>query len=219
MKKTILASILCAAIVADASAGKAVVIQDPHRDPAAQEFKSAPVQKGAGFSPFQLSLVTPVQLPPQDWDVGGLALNILYGTSCNFKGLAIGGIANRATGRADGLLIAPVANVVDGDSNSFQISLVNFTKFALTGMQLGAVNVAAFDENAGGEAFQLGVLYNFADSISGAQISLINQAGYVKGFQLGLMNFAGDMMGVQIGLINIIGSKDLPFVPIINARF
>ena len=219
MKITILASLVCAAILQDASAGNAVVIQDPHRDPAAQEFLSATVQDGAGFSPFQLSLVTPVQLPPQDWDVGGLAINLLYGTSHNFRGLAIAGLANRTTGRTDGLLIAPVANIVDGDSTSLQISLVNFTEFTFTGLQIGAVNVAAFEINAGAEALQIGVLYNFADSLNGAQIGLINHAGYVKGLQLGLMNFAGDMVGVQIGVINIIDSKDFPFVPILNARF
>ena len=160
-----------------------------------------------------------MQFPPEDWDVGGFALNLLYGTSCNFRGLAIGGIANRMTGRTDGLLIAPIANVVDSDSNSFQLSLVNFSRLTFTGMQVGAVNVAAFDESTGSDAFQVGALYNYADSIHGAQLSLINQADYVKGVQLGLMNFAGDMMGVQIGLINVISSKDLPFMPIFNARF
>jgi len=219
MKKFLLGSLFCLLFGADVFAATAVVIQDPYRDPVVQEFRSATVQPGAGFSPFQLSLVTPVQVPPQDWDVSGLAINLLYGTSRNFRGLALGGLANRMTGRTDGLLAAPVVNVVEGDSTSLQISLVNFTEFTFTGLQIGAVNVAAFDGNAGADAFQIGVLYNYADSLNGVQIGLINHAGYVKGLQLGLMNFAGNMVGVQIGLVNVIDSKDFPFVPILNARF
>lgn len=219
MKKTLLISLLYVALLADASAGTAVVIKDPHHDPDAQRFQFSPVQKGQGFSPVQFSLITPAQFPPEDWDVGGLAINLFYGTSHNFKGLAIGGVANRMTGRTDGLLLAPVANVVNGDSTALQISLVNFTEQAFTGLQVGAVNVAAMGENAGAEAIQIGVLYNFADSVNGAQIAIINQANYVKGLQLGLINYASDMMGVQIGLINIIDSKDYPFVPLLNARF
>ncbi len=221
MKKILLASVFCAALLADASAANAVVIKDPHQDPAVQEFKSRPVQDGAGDTPFQLSLLTPVQVPPADWDVNGLAINLLYGTSHNFKGLSIGGLATRTTGRADGLMIATLANVVESDSTSLQISFgVNYTEFAFTGLQIGAVNIAAFDDNAGAEAFQIAALYNYANSINGVQISvLINHAKFIKGLQIGTINIAEDMVGVQIGFINIIDSKDFPFVPIINARF
>lgn len=220
MKKILLASVFCAALLADASAGTAVVIKDPRQNPAVQQFKSIPVQDGAGNTPFQLSLLTPMQLPPEDWDVNGLAINLLSGTSHNFKGLAIGGIANRTTGRTDGLMIATIANVVEGSGTSFQVSLVNYTEFAFTGLQIGGVNIAAFDDNSGTDALQIGVLYNYANSINGVQISLlINHANYIKGCQIGLINYARDMVGVQIGLVNIIDSKDFPFVPIINGRF
>lgn len=221
MKRLLFASICLAALLADASAGTAVVIKDPRQDPAVQQFQSKPVQDGAGDTPFQLSLITPAQLPPEDWDVNGFAINLLYGTSHNFKGLALGGIATRTTGRTDGLMIAGLANVVESDSTSLQISLgVNYTEFAFTGMQIGAANVAASDDNSGAEAFQIGALYNYANSINGVQISLlINRANFIKGLQIGLINFAGDMVGVQIGLVNIIDSKDFPFVPIINGRF
>jgi len=219
MKKLLLATFLCTALIIDASAGTAVVIKDPRQDPAKQQFLSVPTQQGAGYFPFQLSLITPVQFPPEDWDINGLAINLLYGTSHNFKGLALGGIANRTTGRTDGILIAPIANIVNNDGTSLQIALVNFSEFTFTGLQIGAVNVAAFDDNAGAEAFQIGVLYNYANAINGAQIGLINHANYAKGLQIGLINYAADMSGIQIGLINVIDSKDYPFFPIINARF
>lgn len=219
MKKILLASFFCVALLADAAAGTAVVIKNPRQDPAIQQYQSLPVEKGEGVLPFQLALITPAQFPPEDWDVNGLAINLLYGTSHNFKGLALGGIANRTTGRTDGILIALIANVVNNDGTSLQIAPVNFSEFGYTGLQIGAVNIAAFDDSASSEALQIGILYNYANSIHGAQIGLINHANYAKGLQIGLINYAGDMSGVQIGLINVIDSKDYPFFPIINARF
>ncbi len=160
---------------------------------------------GNPYTPFMLSLATPLQVPSADFDVGGLRINIIYGECQNFDGLDISGIVGRSVGHANGLQIAGVANVVDGDSMGLQITLcANYVSGSYDGLQIGAVNFAAANSRASAQAFQIGV-YNGSD--------------FIKGCQIGVINFAREMIGVQIGVVNVIQNKDVPFLPIINGYF
>lgn len=156
------------------------------------------------YTPFMFSFATPLQVPPADFDVGGLRINIIYGECQNFDGLDISGIVGRSVGHANGLQIAGIANVVDGDGIGLQIAPVNYVSGSYGGMQIGAVNFAAAHSKANAQAFQIGV-YNGSD--------------YIKGCQIGVINFAREMIGVQIGVVNVIQNKDVPFLPIINGYF
>lgn len=157
-----------------------------------------PVLEGSGYTPFMLSLVSPLQVPPRDFDVGGLRLNLIYGECVNFDGLDLG-LVGRSVGHGNGLLINGLANIVDGDSLALQLGCVNYVKGNFSGMQVGLVNFCT-----AGQAFQLG-FYNGAD--------------HVEGLQLGVINMTRTMIGVQIGLINVIQNNDVPFLPLINCYF
>ena len=156
------------------------------------------VIQGSAYTPFMLSLVSPLQVPFRDFDVGGLRLSLIYGECVNFDGLDIG-LVGRAVGHGNGLLINALATIVDGDSLGWHIGLVNYVKGNFTGLQTGLVNYCT-----AGQAFQLG-FYNGAD--------------HVEGFQLGVINTTRTMIGVQFGLINVIQNNDVPFLPLINCYF
>lgn len=95
------------------------------------------------------------------------------------------------------------------------------------GVQLALVRNKVID-TAGALQFAIGA--NSAGVLTGAQISLLNEAIVAKGLQLGLINSANDVRGVQIGLvnnadsmygyqiglINVIKGSKVPFFPIIN---
>lgn len=117
------------------------------------------------MSPVMLSLLTPVQGPPPDWDVKGLRVNLLYGRCRNLHGLDLG-LVNHTTGQSLGL----------------GVGLVNYVEKNFTGLQVGAVNIGDRVK-----ALQVG-LFNEADDMSGLQIGLINHTRLMRGVQIGLIN-------------------------------
>jgi len=153
---------------------------------------------GDGYTPFMLSFVSPLQVPPRDFDVGGLRLSIIYGECVNFDGIDIG-LVGRAVGHGNGLFLNGLATIIDGDSIGLQFGLVNYVSGNFGGLQAGLINYST-----AGQAFQFG-FYNGAD--------------HIEGFQCGVINMTRTMIGLQIGLINVIQNNDVPFMPIINCYF
>ncbi|MFO7937751.1 MAG: hypothetical protein R6V06_09130 [Kiritimatiellia bacterium] len=128
-------------------------------------------ESSAGYSPFMLSIVNPIQVPPADFDIGGLKLNIIYGECHDFTGLDVG-LFSQAAGDSIGLHINGVS-VVGGNSSSLMISLVcNYVGGEYSGLQIGA--------------------YNHASHLDGLQIGVINYAETAYGLQIGLVNVIKD---------------------------
>ncbi len=150
------------------------------------------------YTPFMLSFVTPLQVPFRDFNVGGLRINAVYGECHDFDGLDISTVG-RATGHANGIQLALLANVVDGDGLGLQIATVDFVKGDYRGLQIGVVNYAA--------------------KANALQIGFFNGAEHIEGLQIGVINTTRTMMGIQIGLVNVIQDNDVPFLPIINCYF
>lgn len=150
------------------------------------------------FTPLMISLATPVQAPSPDADVGGLRLDVIYGVCANFDGLDLG-LAGRATGHANGLQLAALANIVDGDGTGVQVAAVSFVKSRYVGLQVGVVN--------------------YALQAKTLQIGFYNGGGHVEGCQIGVINTAQTLFGLQIGLVNVIRDNDIPFIPLVNGYF
>jgi hypothetical protein len=119
----------------------------------------------APMTPVMVSLLTPAQVPSDEWDVKGLRINLLYGRCQNLYGLDAG-LVNHAVGKEIGLAAG----------------LVNITEGKFTGLQVGAVNIGTRVS-----ALQVGV-YNGADDMSGLQIGVINHTRMMRGVQIGLIN-------------------------------
>ena len=118
--------------------------------------------------PFQLSLVTPVQIYPEEDPISGIRLNLLYGRNVSVSGVDFGLVNHTTSGIFNGAQFGLVG-LADSDFTGWQHNWgVNITNGDFKGYQLGAVNYA-----------------NFA---SGLQLGLVNYANTMKGLQIGLVN-------------------------------
>ena len=152
---------------------------------------------GVGFSPAMFGFFTPLQVPMPDFDIGGLRLNIFYGTCCNFDGLDIG-LVGVSRNHANGWLIN-VVSVAHGDGIGLNTGGVNFYDGDFKGLQIGIANWIN-----SGDIFQIGVY---------------NGAYDAQGLQIGVINTATKLQGLQIGIVNVIQNSDVSFCPIINGVF
>jgi hypothetical protein len=114
-------------------------------------FVSIPAQ--AEKHPVQLSLVTPIQIFPEEDTISGVRLNLIYGRNASVTGLDLGLVNHTTTGITKGWQLGLVGvvdsdflgwqnnqvNVVNGNFEGFQWGFVNYAKRA-EGLQLGFVN-------------------------------------------------------------------------------
>ena len=128
-------------------------------------------EDSARFSPFMLSFVNPIQVPPADFDIGGFKLNLIYGECHDMTGLDIG-LFSQNMGDATALHINGVS-VIGGNGKGLMISLIaNYVEGEYGGLQIGA--------------------YNHATHLSGLQIGVINYASTAYGLQIGVINVIED---------------------------
>jgi len=148
--------------------------------------------------PIQLSLVTPIQIVPEDEAVRGVRINLLYGRNTFMTGFDYG-LVNHTVRDFLGVGLGLV-NLADGDATGVHWGLVNITQGAFEGLQWGGVNSAGRGH--------------------GAQIGVVNHLRNHRGLQFGLVNYAERMHGVQVGLVNIIKTGGvLPVMPLVNWSF
>lgn len=183
-------------------------------------------------TPLQVALWNPVQVFPEDDTVGGIRLNILYGSNQDVNGLDLG-LVNRTIRHAKGLHVGGLINTVDQDTTGLQIGgLVNDVGQEMKGLQVaGIANVARdmkgvqvgiLGNSAQGDArgLQTGLVNADDKGLGGLQIGLWNTVDQdTNGIQVGLVNITETMYGGQLGLINIIKDGPVPFFPIINLGF
>src|SRR5438876_8757462 len=137
---------------------------------------------GKGWSPFQFSIYSPIQLVGENKSITGLRLSLLYGKNTDVsgidlglgvneaytaKGIQIGGLGNQVD-YLSGIQIAGIANAVRYDAFGIQIALVaNESKGTIKGIQIGGIN----------------------------NLLAPRTSSSVIGIQIGLSNFAGDVTG------------------------
>lgn len=142
-----------------------------------------------GTTPIQISIWSPIQVFPRDWDVVGFRYGGFYSRNRHVYGLDIG-FVNRA----------------DASSGGIQLGLFN-TVSVLKGGDFCAESYARFDyarsdkRPAHYTGMQLGLFLNSADEMRGLQSAWGNDAFTIKGVQLALCNFCYDGSGVQIALV------------------
>jgi hypothetical protein len=117
--------------------------------------------------PFQLALVTPIQLFPDDNSITGVRINLLYGRNLYVTGLDLGLVNHTTSGVTTGVQWGLVG-MVDQDFSGWQNNTVNVVQGNCEGFQWGAVN--------------------YAQHVGGLQLGLVNYAVTMKGLQIGLVN-------------------------------
>jgi hypothetical protein len=147
-----------------------------------------------------------------------------------FAGFAQIGVVNSAATFRGVAQLGAVAFSGDDFAGAFQIGVLGAGSKRFRGLaQIGVATVSEHSHGAqiGGGAIaleehtglQLGVVANYAGSVSGAQIGLANIADKVEGIQIGLFNHAKELRGVQIGLANHAEDGVLPWTALINMGF
>jgi hypothetical protein len=146
----------------------------------------APAQ--ASVSPFQLALVSPVQLVSPGTSISGLRLSLIYGENRDVTGLDLG-IAGHTTGNFAGVQFSAVS-LVDGDGIGWQNGwLYNQVGGKFTGLQSAAVT-----NTRDMHGLQWGFV-NLADEMSGLQVGFFNQAQHLHGLQIGIIDVARNAGG------------------------
>src|SRR6266513_782644 len=173
---------------------------------------------GKGWSPFQFSIYSPIQLVGENKSITGLRLSLLYGKNTDISGIDLGlGVNDADTAKGiqigglgsevdylSGIQIAGIAIAVRYDAFGIQIALVaNESKGTIKGIQIGGIN---------------NLLAPKTSSVIGVQVGLFNFAGDVTGVQIGLFNVCVNLSGIQIGLLNHIEQGRFPWMPLINAK-
>jgi len=180
---------------------------------------------GKGWSPFQFSIYSPIQLVGENKSITGLRLSLLYGKNTDISGIDLGLGVSRSNSLT-GIQISGVANYIQspytdppgpvgsitrpGDeaytAKGIQIGGLGNEVDYLSGIQIaGIANVVRYDAFG----IQIALVANESKgTIKGIQIGGINnllapRTSSVIGIQVGLFNFAGDVTGVQIGLFNV----------------
>jgi hypothetical protein len=164
---------------------------------------------------------------------GGLQVGLVNITSGSFRGVAQVGLANGAgAGSAQALQVGVWVSATEmrgvqlgllASARSFrgvQLGVAeNSVKLSMQGLQLGIINETTTvhgrgapswgDQKGRVEGVQLGVLWNHADIVEGAQLGPVNASvsGSVSGSQIGVLDFAAQLRGVQIGAINVVADS------------
>jgi hypothetical protein len=115
----------------------------------------------------QLSLLSPIQLFPENSSVAGFRISLLYGKNASVNGIDWGLVTHTTVGQSTGIQSSFVS-IADADFSGGQYGFVNLSKGKFEGVQWGFVNSAA-----DAHGFQFGVV-NYAQRLKGLQLGLIN---------------------------------------------
>ena len=126
-----------------------------------------PTVSFAQEKPFNLALVTPIQIFSEETAISGMRINLLYGRNTTVNGIDFGLVNHTTSGQSMGLQWGGL-NMTDADFTGLQYGWVNITKQNFKGMQWGLVNYVN-----SGNGFMLGFV-NYAMTMKGLQIGLIN---------------------------------------------
>lgn len=136
-------------------------------------------------------------------------IQISGGTNVNFgsmDGFQLAGGANLLFATLIGVQLAGGTNFIDGHVSGFQIAGgANVATKDVDGVQVaGGLNFAAGNVN---RVQASGALNVCLDTMSGAQVSVVNYATHLNGLQVGVFNFAQTCnKGVPVGLISVVAN-------------
>jgi hypothetical protein len=178
----------------------------------------------AGVSPLGLSIVPPVELPPQDFTVVGARVSVIYGENYNVYGVDLGAIGNITDQNFVGVGVSGVFNLNKGESTIVGLQAAGLTNINVNKATIVGAQIAAGLNSNQAESSLVGLelgLINYAPftHIMGLQAGLYNRAHVVSGLQIGLVNVADNLQGIQIGLANINHQGLFAFSPFLNIGF
>ncbi len=158
---------------------------------------------------FQFS--APNHQSPQDPDVNGVRLSILYGKNQSVRGLDLGLLSLSETANLSGLsLVLGMGKVTGEMSGGAAISLINVHTGRDTGLNAAFINRLNVAESAVNVGF-----VNIADGATMVDVGGLNVSSRSTA-QLGFINVTKEITGFQFGFVNIAENGFLPVFPIFN---
>jgi hypothetical protein len=158
------------------------------------------------YTPVQVSLISPIALPPMTDNVYGARGNLIYGWNKRVIGLDAGVIqhSERTTGIQMGML-ANISGTMEGIAMPFSVfPCVNVSR-DFAGLQLSYI--CNYSDNITGlQAFPV---FNVAKNVSGMQMALlVNNAQDVCFWQTAfLANISENLSGYQGGFSNTVNNE------------
>ncbi len=177
----------------------------------------------AALSPLSISIVPPIQFPPQDFAIVGARVSLLWGSHRSVDGFDIGGLGNITKQHMNGVQVAAGINYNAGTTTAIGlqaagIANININKANVIGAQVALYNSNRAESSIAG--IELGAVNNSPfTKVIGVQAGIYNKAHTVYGFQIGLINVAESLHGFQIGLVNFNKSGVFEVAPILNFGF
>ena len=119
----------------------------------------------------------------------------------SLKSVQLGLISTTAIERARGVQLSAFSNMTAAPMTGLQLSGISNIA---AGIQRGIQAAALLNVSSGYmRGLQMGS-YNYADSLNGTQLGLINVARtHPKGWQVGLVNITRDTIAHKVGLVNV----------------
>jgi hypothetical protein len=178
----------------------------------------------AAVSPLSVSIIPPVQFPPEDFAVTGLRASVLWGHHRSVYGFDFGAIGNITEQTFTGIGISGIFNYTAGQTTAIVTQLagvtnINKSKTRVYGLQAAVgANINTAESTVAGLQFAM-VNMSAHTTIYGVQAGVYNKAKSVYGIQVGLINVCTDLHGLQIGLLNFHHQGVFAVSPIINFGF
>lgn len=137
----------------------------------------------------------PVGIASVQDSVKSMQFGLLSTTAVSqMKGLQLGGFTNISAAPVQGVQLAGFNNISMGLKGGLQLTtLANIASGNVSGAQVS--------------------IYNYADTLNGAQVGLFNIAmAHPKGWQVGLINISHDTIHHKIGLVNVDPNTTIDFM-------
>ena len=137
----------------------------------------------------------PVGIASVQDSVKSMQFGLLSTTAVSqMKGLQLGGFTNISAAPVQGVQLAGFNNISMGLKGGLQLTtLANIASGKVSGAQVS--------------------IYNYADTLNGAQVGLFNIAmAHPKGWQVGLINISHDTIHHKIGLVNVDPNTTIDFM-------
>jgi hypothetical protein len=184
----------------------------------------APRAQAALISPLGISIIPPVQFPPESFDVVGARVSVLWGKTREVYGLDVGALGNVTDTAFGGIAVAGGFNYNRGTATVIGLQAAGITNINVNKAHVVGVQLAGLVNNNKAESTVVGLQFSLVNAskfttIWGLQAGLYNTARTVNGFQIGLINRTESLHGIQIGLANFNHTGLFEFAPILNIGF
>ena len=148
--------------------------------------------------------VVSMNVHAQRWPVG------IVSVQDSVKSVQFGFLSSTAISQMKGLQFGGFVNTSAAPLQGVQLAAFNNTAMGVKrGLQLTTLANIASGKVSGAQAS----IYNFADTLNGAQVGLFNIAiAHPKGWQVGLLNISHDTIGHKIGLVNVGPNTTIDFM-------